>query len=115
MTLLLYFDHQVRVAVAHGLRRRQVDVLTAFEDGTATWDDERILNRATQLGRTVFTHDDDFLSIAGRWLESGQDFAGVVFVHPLKMTIGQLVHDLEIVAKALDPEEIRNEIEYLPL
>ena len=37
MGVKLYMDVHVRRAVTQGLRLRQVDVLTAQEDGTATW------------------------------------------------------------------------------
>jgi hypothetical protein len=39
----LYLDHNVRAAVAAGLRRRGVDVLTAHDDGAAELDDESLL------------------------------------------------------------------------
>ncbi|MEX0866368.1 MAG: DUF5615 family PIN-like protein [Pirellulales bacterium] len=60
MSVALYMDHHVSAAVTVGLQRRGVDVITAFEDGTADWADEPILQRATELGRTVYTQDDDF-------------------------------------------------------
>src|SRR5690349_16641547 len=31
------------------------------------------LERATQLGRTVFTQDDDFLALADEWLRNGRE------------------------------------------
>jgi hypothetical protein len=61
MTVALYMDQHVPKAVTTGLRRKGVDVLTAFEDGTDQWEDESLLERITQLGRVLFTHDDDFL------------------------------------------------------
>ena len=39
MTLRLYMDHHVPAAITDGLRSRGVDVLTAFEDGTAEFED----------------------------------------------------------------------------
>ena len=52
-------DHHVDIAITVGLRRRGVDVLTCQDDGTTTWDDDRLLDRATQLGRVLFSQDDD--------------------------------------------------------
>ena len=115
MTVPLYMDHHVPSAITIGLRRRSVDVLTAFEDGAAGSADEAILERATVLGRVVFTRDDDFLAIADEWARSGRDFAGIVYAHQLGVTIGQATRDLELIAKALDPEDMRNRIEFLPL
>jgi hypothetical protein len=115
VSVAVYFDHNVRAAIASGLRQRGVDVLTAFDDGHATADDPIVLARATGLGRVVFTNDDDFLSIAREWLNTGRTFAGVIYVHQDKMTVGETINDLEIVAKAGNPDDFLNRIEYLPL
>ena len=114
MSVPLYIDHHVKAAITEGLRNRGVDVLTCAEDGTDQSDDNEILRRATQLGRTVFTQDDDFLAVADRWLEGGQEFTGVIYAHQLGITIGQAIRDLELIAKALEPDEMRNRIEFLP-
>ena len=115
MSLPFYTDHQVQRAIVEGLRVRGVDVLTAFDDGSATWDDEDLLARATELGRVLFTRDDDFLRIAAEWTSQGRHFSGVVYSHPRKVDIGGAVRDLEIVARALEPEDIRNRVLFLPL
>lgn len=113
MSLALYMDHHVKSAVTEGLRRRGVDVITCAEDGTHQAEDERILERATELGRTVFTQDDDFLAIADKWLGHGRDFRGVIYAHQLAITVGQAVRDLELVAKVFTPEEMFNRILFL--
>ena len=64
MTLRLYMDHHVPFAITVGLRQRGVDVLTAEDDGTATLDDDPLLERATSLGRALFSQDADLLAIA---------------------------------------------------
>lgn len=115
MSVALYFDHNVRAAIVFGLRQRGVDVLPAFEDGFAEADDPAVLARATELDRVAFTNDDDFLAVAHQWLGTGREFAGVIYVHQLKLTIGQTVRELELIAKAGNPEDFRNRIEYLPL
>jgi predicted nuclease of predicted toxin-antitoxin system len=71
-------DHQVPSAITRGLRQRGIDVLTAHEDQTAQWDDEPLLQRATELGRIMFTQDDNFLAIGHLWQQSGREFAGIV-------------------------------------
>ncbi len=115
MSVALYFDHNVRAAIAIGLRQRGVDVLVAFEDGFAEANDPAVLARATDLGRVAFTNDDDFLAVAHDWLKTGPEFAGVIYVHQLKLTIGQTIAELELIAKAGNLEDFRNRIEYLPL
>ena len=55
MSVHLYMDVHVRRAVTAGLRLRGVDVLRAQEDGTGGLPDLALLNRATELGRILFT------------------------------------------------------------
>jgi predicted nuclease of predicted toxin-antitoxin system len=54
-------DEHVPRAISVGLRLRGVDVLTAQEDGLRNTPDADLLDRATALGRVIFTQDDDFL------------------------------------------------------
>ena len=115
MSVAFYFDHNVRAAIVDGLRQRAVDVLAAFEDGYAEAEDPAVLARATELGRVVFTNDDDFLAVAHEWLKTGRTFAGVVYVHQLRLTVGQTIADLEVLAKVGNPDDFLNRIEYLPL
>ena len=68
-----------------------------------------------ELDRVAFTNDDDFLGVAHDWLKTGQEFAGVIYVHQLKLTIGQTIAELELIAKAGNLVDFRNRIEYLPL
>lgn len=60
----LYLDVCVKKAVATGLRLREVDVLTAQEDGMRELSDAELLDRSIALGRLLFSHDTDFLAIA---------------------------------------------------
>lgn len=115
MSLSLYLDHHVPVAIAEGLRERGVDVLTAAEDRAADWDDEDILQRATDLQHVVFTQDRDFLAIARRWYQDGRSFSGLIYAHQLRITIGQAITDLELIATVFDSDDMRNRIEFIPL
>jgi predicted nuclease of predicted toxin-antitoxin system len=108
-------DHHVHAAITDGLRRRGVEVITAQEDGATRFDDERLLERATQLGCVLFSQDKDLLILTHRWLQTDREFAGLVYAHQLSVTIGQAVRHLELIAKALDPQEMHNGIEFIPL
>src|SRR5262245_55612606 len=114
MMLTFFMDHHVPFAITAGLRKRGIDVRTAEEDGSATLEDDPLLARATSLGRILFSQDEDLLVIAHQWLQSGREFAGLVYAHQLAISIGQAVRDLELLAKVLDPAEMRNRVEYLP-
>lgn len=107
MAIRLYMDQHVRSAVTHGLRLRGVDVLTAYEDGCHELPDPELLDRATHLDRVIFTQDADFLAEAARRQRAGEGFAGVIYTHQMTMHIGDCIDDLELVAKATDPEELR--------
>lgn len=115
MSLAYYFDHHVPASICDALRTKMIDVLTTTDAASEDWDDEPILQRATDLGRLVFTQDADFLAIANDWAMQGREFAGVVYGHQLRVTIGQAIHDLELIAVVMDAGEMRNRVEYLPL
>ena len=77
-------------------------------------DDDPLLDRATSLGRVLFSQDEDLLAIAHRRLRAGLPFAGVVYAHQLAISIGQAVRDLELLAKALDAVDLQNRVEFIP-
>lgn len=115
MTLALYMDHHVPRAITLGLRLRGVDVLTAYEDGASRMSDSALLDRANALGRVLFTQDDDLLVEAAKRQREGVPFNGVIYAHPLRVAIGTCVHDLELVAKVGEPEDLQNHVLFLPL
>src|SRR5881396_1045276 len=108
-------DVHVPQPITDQLRRRGVEVITAIEDGFSQRDDHELLERAGQLGRLVFTQDIRFKALAEDWQRESRPFSGLLFGHQLTGTIGQYVKDLELIAKASDPTEWRNVVEYLPL
>jgi predicted nuclease of predicted toxin-antitoxin system len=115
MSIKLYMDEHVPSAITAGLRQRSVDVVTAQEDGRDGVDDPVLLDRATQLGRVLFSRDDDLLAEGARRQRSGEPFGGVVYAHQLRVSIGQCVRDLELIAGVCEPEELANQVLYLPL
>ena len=115
MPLVVYMDHHVPRAITVGLRLKGVHVLTAEEDGTRELSDTDLLNRATDLGHPLFTYDDDLLAEATRRQRDGIAFAGVIYAHPLRVSIGQCIKDLELIAKSGEPEDMRNQVQFLPL
>jgi predicted nuclease of predicted toxin-antitoxin system len=115
VSVRLYMDVHVRRAVTDGLRLRNVDVLTAQDDEAAELDDPELLDRTTEFGRVLFSQDDDLLREAKRRQQSGEHFSGVIYAHQLNITVGQCVADLELIAKASEPEELVNCTVYLPL
>jgi predicted nuclease of predicted toxin-antitoxin system len=108
-------DVHVRRAITTALRLRSIDVLTAQEDGAAELDDDRLLQRATELGRVLVSQDEDLLREGARWLREHKDFSGIIYAHQLRITVGQMVDDLELISKATTQDDWWGRIEYLPI
>src|ERR1700730_2339575 len=108
-------DVHVRRAVTAALRLRSIDVLTAQEDGSAELTDDVLLKQATELGRVLVSQDEDLLREGAKWLSQRKDFSGIIYAHQLRITIGQMVEDLELIAGATSQNEWWGRIECLPL
>jgi len=113
--IAFYMDEHVPRAVTDGLRFRGIDVLIAQDDVAEGTPDNELLDRATKLGRVLYTHDDDLIVEAARRQNSGEYFCGVIYVHQEKITIGQAVRDLEYLAQAGNSADFENQVIYLPL
>ena len=115
MILKFYMDHHVPAAVTDGLRLRGIDVLMTYEDGAAQVSDQVLLNRATALDRVLVSQDEDLLSEGAARQRGGIPFSGIIFSAQGKLTIGDFIDELELIARASLPGEFANRIEYLPL
>ncbi len=114
MAVGLYMDVHIPRVITNGLRLRDVDVVTSQEDETTTLADAKLLDRATELGRILYSQDDDLLADASYRLSKNIPFSGVIYSHQLKSPIGICIEDLEIIAKTFEPNEVKNIIEYIP-
>jgi predicted nuclease of predicted toxin-antitoxin system len=114
MSIKLYMDVNIPRAITEGLRLRSVDVLTPQDDGTSRLEDPALLDRSTSLGRVLFSHDDDFLIEGTRRQRGGEDFAGIIYCHQLRATVGEIIDSLELIAKLEQPEALRSQIVYIP-
>jgi hypothetical protein len=56
-----------------------------------------------------------FRVLAEDWQRTGRRFAGLVFGHQRRVSFGELIVDLELIAKATDAAYWENRIEQLPL
>ncbi len=101
-----YTDENVANAVAEGLRRLGIDVLTTAEAGMLEADDPAQLQFALDHGRTLFTQDVDFITIA----YSVQDHAGIVYAKR-STPLGAIVSALQFIHAALSAEEMRSRLE----
>jgi predicted nuclease of predicted toxin-antitoxin system len=108
-------DQHIPRAITVGLRLRGIDVITAFEDNASEMNDSELLNRASELGRVLFSQDNDLLAEASKRQKNGTLFQGVIYAHQLGISIGACVNDLEIIVKAAESDELVNAVIFLPL
>lgn len=115
MTIALYMDEQVPKQITLGLRQRRIDVLTVQDDGFTSTPDSLVLDHATELGRVIFSQDDDFLREAHYRQVEEIYFSGVIYVHQRNISIGNCIRDLELIANVYELEDFANYVQYIPL
>ena len=57
----------------------------------------------------------DLLAEAGKRQREDKVFSGLIYAHPLRISISQCIRDQELIAKAGEREDLRNGVEFLPL
>lgn len=115
MPVGLYADVHVPGPVILQLRLRDVDILAATEEQTNELPDHNLLALTTSLGRVIVTQDIRFRVLGYDWLRTGKPFAGLIFAHQRYVSFGEMIRDLELIAKATDAEYWSSRIEQLPL
>ncbi len=83
--------------------------------GRRSWEDPDLLDRATALGRVLFSQDEALLVEAAQRQRGGILFSGVIYAPQLALSIGQFVEELELLAQAGVPGDFANRVQYLPL
>jgi len=66
------------------------------------------LETAIQEKAVIFTHDADFLRIASR-----EEHLGIVYVRQQKLSVGECVRKLKLIAETKELEETRNKVIFL--
>lgn len=115
MSLTFYLDENMPRAIAVGLRLRGIDVLTAQEDNRRRTNDSILLDRAGSLGRVMVSFDTDMLAIGVHRQRESIPFSGVIFAHSAQISVGDLLRELELIAKVGELEDMADTILYLPL
>ena len=104
-----YLDEHIPKAVAEGLRRRGIDVLTVQEARRVGDPDRKLLAFAAMKRRVLVTFDDDFLALDA----AGIPHAGIIFSQAGRRSVGELLESLALIANVIDPEEMRNHVEFI--
>lgn len=114
MPVGIYTDVNVSGAIVASLRVRGIDVLTSVEDGTRSFSDEKLLDRATELGRILYTHDDDLVKEAVRRLRAGKHFSGVIYSHQLRSPVNRCAEDIQLIAESVESDKLNGLLEFIP-
>ncbi|HEY3243892.1 MAG TPA: DUF5615 family PIN-like protein [Phycisphaerae bacterium] len=110
MPIGFYLDEHVHPALAAGLRRRAIDVLTTVESGMLSVADLQQLTFANEQGRVMVTRDPDFLRLAA----AGTPHAGIAFYTPRgRRWIGTVLRGLILIHEVLTEADMQNHIEFL--
>jgi predicted nuclease of predicted toxin-antitoxin system len=104
-----YFDQHIPFAVARGLRRRGVDVLTAQEADRCGLPDLGQLEYAFTLDRVLVTFDADLLVLSA----GGVEHKGIAFCTASKHSIGELIYALLLVQDVMTQEDMLNHVEFI--
>lgn len=115
MTVRFYMDEHVPWPITKGLRDRGVDVLTVQEDDHEMAEDDVVLDRATELGRVLFTWDKDFCSIASGKHAAGEPFSGVITTTPRSASYRQCIESLKLISQCCEPDELASKVSWLPV
>ncbi len=114
--LTLLIDENVRGEIVDGLRRRQptLDVVRVQDVNLRTRPDAEILEWAAQHGWVLVSVDKKTLAQpAWERVAQGLPMPGVALLLP-RLTIGQAIDELELLALAGNPSDLRNLVIYLP-
>jgi Domain of unknown function (DUF5615) len=115
--LRLLIDEDVHGDIVAGLRRRQPapEMVRVQDVGLAHTPDPVILEWASRQRRVVVSLDKKTLAVDG-WdrVTRGLPMLGVAILRIL-LSIGQAVNELEFIALAGNPDDLRDQVVYLPL
>jgi len=109
-SIKIYTNESVDVAIAEGLKRRGVQALSAKDTGNLGLTDKEQLNYAFKEKVTIFTHDDDFLSLVA---QSERVHYGIIYAHQLRLSIGECIRRIKTLVQTRTPQEMKNRIEFL--
>jgi len=96
MLIRLYVDEDAMAGIlVRGLRAREIDVTTVFEQEMTGKSDEEQLRYAAEQGRTLYTFNvGDFCRLHTEYLTIGSYHAGIIVVYRKRYTVGEQIRRL---------------------
>jgi predicted nuclease of predicted toxin-antitoxin system len=108
-TIRFHLDENCHRAIGEALKRRGTDLTATPEVGLLSASDDEQAAFCLAQGRVLFTQDHDFL----KFHATGQDHPGIVYCAKDSRTIGEIIHSLVMIWEILEPEEMRNHVEFI--
>jgi predicted nuclease of predicted toxin-antitoxin system len=108
-TIRFHLDENTDPAITAGLRRHGIDVTTSQEMRLLGAVDIVQLAHAHAEQRVLFTHDSDHLTLSAQGIEH----SGLAYCHQKKHSIGQIIVGLILIWEVLEPDEMRNRVEFI--
>lgn len=115
--LRLAADENFNGRILRGLQRRlpALDLLRVQDTEIYGADDRTVLEWASREGRVLLTHDvATLVGYAYNRIETGEPLMGVIAVIA-RAGVGPALEDLEILLRAGTPEELENQVVFIPL
>lgn len=106
-----YLDENVPVEVGHQLERAGLDVVSARSLDLLGAADVDHLQRASEMGRVLCTHDQDFLRLASE----GAEHAGIAFAQQSRASIGGWVRELRQLHAWFSAEQVAGQVFFLSM
>ena len=115
MAIRLYVDEDAMArAFVNGLRAREVDVKTVFEEGMVGRSDVEQLEHAADQGRVIYTFNvGDFCQLHTEFITNGKNHSGIVVVYRQRYAIGEQIRRMMCIIHTQSAEEIRNTLRFL--
>jgi hypothetical protein len=115
--LRLVSDEDVHDDIIRGLRRREplLDIVRVLDVGLDHTPDAIILDWAARQGRVLVTGDlNTMVGFAWSRVRSGQDMPGVVALLE-NVGIGRVIDDILLVAQCYEPDDIKDQVVFIPI
>ena len=109
--LRFYLDENIDIAVTEQLIRWGIDAVSVHSLELQGETDENHLENATEMGRMLVTHDQDFLRMSAE----STDHVGIAFAQQYQATVGGWVRALRALHARLSAEDAEGQLVFLPL
>jgi predicted nuclease of predicted toxin-antitoxin system len=105
--LRFQLDEHMDHAIARGLRRRGIDVITTSEAGLLGSSDTTQLAHAHSTGRIMVTQDRDYIDLH----YASVPHSGIVFCGQSTRSVGDVIEILIIINEAFEPSDLLGKLE----